>query len=106
MHCDIVSKDFKVTGTIKNYVDQHLVQKLQKQNESNEGKITLTLEKEDDFFKVKASVNGIHKVMLSEETHKDLYAAINNVSSSLSRQFRKEKTSILSKRNKVSPMKM
>lgn len=49
---------------------------------------------------VDAKVTGLGKTLVASATHKDMYAAINEVSHLLDRQWRKQKTARLSQRRK------
>ena len=102
MKFNIHGKKLEVTDSIKTYIEEKLG-KLDKYFE-NPDNITATvlikLRGKDQV--VEATINANKFILRGEESHNDLYAAIDKVSDIIERQIRKNKTK-LKKRHKEVP---
>ena len=102
MKFNIHGKKLEVTDSIKTYIEEKLG-KLDKYFE-NPDNITSTvlikLRGKDQV--VEATINANKFILRGEESHSDLYAAIDKVSDIIERQIRKNKTK-LKKRHKEVP---
>ena len=102
MKFNIHGKKLEVTDSIKSYIEEKLG-RLDKYFE-DPGNITTTvvIKLRGKEQVVEATINANKYVLRGEESHSDLYAAIDKVSDIIERQIRKNKTRI-KKRHKESP---
>jgi len=92
MKFNIHGKKLDVTDSIKNYIEEK-IGRLDKYFENPEditATILIKLRRNDQV--VEATINANKFILRGEESHKDLYAAIDKVSDKIERQIRKNKT--------------
>ena len=102
MKFNIHGKKLEVTDSIKTYIEEKLG-KLDKYFENPENitaTVLIKLRGKDQV--VEATINANKFILRGEESHSDLYAAIDKVSDIIERQIRKNKTK-LKKRHKEVP---
>ena len=101
MKLNIHGNKIEVTPAIKSYIEEK-IGKLDKYLEKPSditGNVVIKVKGNDQIVEVTIP---IHKIILrGEETHKDLYAAIDIVSEKLERQIRKNKTKIKKHKEKT-----
>ncbi|QGG49241.1 ribosome hibernation-promoting factor, HPF/YfiA family [Heliorestis convoluta] len=90
MNIQVRGKNIEVTPALRDYVNKRL-SKLEKYF-NHIGEIRVTLVVEGDMHKVEVTVPASDLVMRAEETHQDMYAAIDLVIEKLSRQIDAYKT--------------
>ncbi len=100
MKFNIHGKKIDVTSSIKSYIEEK-IGRLDKYFE-NPDDITATalIKLRGNDQVVEVTINGNSFVLRGEESHKDLYAAIDKVSDKIERQIRKNKTRLKKKVNK------
>ncbi len=100
MKFNIHGKKIDVTNSIKSYIEEK-IGRLDKYFE-NPDDITATalIKLRGNDQVVEVTINGNSFVLRGEESHKDLYAAIDKVSDKIERQIRKNKTRLKKKVNK------
>lgn len=100
MKFNIHGRKLEVTESIKNYIEEK-IGRLDKYFESPDDiTATVLIKLRGNDQVVEVTINA-HKFLLrGEESHKDLYAAIDKVSDKIERQIRKNKTRMHKKVNK------
>ncbi len=100
MKFNIHGKKIDVTNSIKSYIEEK-IGRLDKYFE-NPDDITATalIKLRGNDQVVEITINGNSFILRGEESHKDLYAAIDKVSDKIERQIRKNKTRLKKKVNK------
>ena len=100
MKFNIHGKKIDVTSSIKSYIEEK-IGRLDKYFE-NPDDITATalIKLRGNDQVVEVTINGNSFVLRGEESHKDLYAAIDKVTDKIERQIRKNKTRLKKKVNK------
>ena len=97
MKLNIRGSKLEVTDSIKNYVETKLG-KLDKYFENSENlDANVVIKVRGKEQKIEITVPAMHYTLRSEESHSDLYAAIDLTVDKLERQIRKNKTKINSK---------
>lgn len=96
----IRGENLEVTKAIRDYVEEKLskLDKYLKNPKKIEAKVIISVNGIDQ--KVEVTINENKYFIRSEETHSDLYAAIDVATDKLERQFRKYKTKLLNKNQK------
>ena len=100
MNINIRGNKVKITEGIKNYVNSKLerINKYLDENKNADVKVIISVRGNDQ--KVEVTIwNGKYSIR-AEETHNDLYAAIDLVIDKLEKQFRRYKDKICDKRRK------
>ena len=102
MKFNIHGKKLEVTDSIKTYIEEKLgrLDKYFEDPENITATVLIKLRGKDQV--VEATINANKFVLRGEESHSDLYAAIDKVSDIIERQIRKNKTRI-KKRHKEVP---
>ena len=100
MKFNIHGKKLDVTESIKNYIEEKLgrLDKYFENPENITATVLIKLRGNDQV--VEATINANKFMLRGEESHKDLYAAIDKVSDKIERQIRKNKTRMHKKVNK------
>ena len=102
MKFNIHGKKLEVTDSIKSYIEEKLG-RLDKYFENPDNiATTVVIKLRGKEQVVEATINANKYVLRGEESHNDLYAAIDKVSDIIERQIRKNKTRI-KKRHKETP---
>ena len=102
MKFNIHGKKLEVTDSIKSYIEEKLG-RLDKYFEDPDNiTTTVVIKLRGKEQVVEATINANKYVLRGEESHNDLYAAIDKVSDIIERQIRKNKTRI-KKRHKETP---
>ena len=92
MKFNIHGKKLDVTESIKSYIEEK-IGRLDKYFENpNDITATVVIKLRGNDQVVEATINANKFVLRGEESHKDLYAAIDKVSDKIERQIRKNKT--------------
>ena len=92
MKFNIHGKKLDVTESIKNYIEEK-IGRLDKYFENpNDITATILIKLRGNDQVVEATINANKFILRGEESHKDLYAAIDKVSDKVERQIRKNKT--------------
>jgi len=92
MKFNIHGKKLDVTDSIKNYIEEK-IGRLDKYFENPEDiTATILIKLRGNDQVVEATINANKFILRGEESHKDLYAAIDKVSDKIERQIRKNKT--------------
>lgn len=92
MKFNIHGKKLDVTESIKSYIEEK-IGRLDKYFENpNEITATVLIKLRGNDQVVEATINANKFILRGEESHKDLYAAIDKVSDKVERQIRKNKT--------------
>ena len=92
MKFNINGKKIDVTDSIKSYIEEK-IGRLDKYFENpNDITATVVIKLRGNDQVVEATINANKFVLRGEESHKDLYAAIDKVSDKIERQIRKNKT--------------
>ena len=100
MKFNIHGKKLDVTESIKNYIEEK-IGRLDKYFENPENiTATVLIKLRGNDQVVEATINANKFMLRGEESHKDLYAAIDKVSDKIERQIRKNKTRMHKKVNK------
>lgn len=100
MKFNIHGKKIDVTSSIKSYIEEK-IGRLDKYFENpNDITATALIKLRGNDQVVEVTINGNSFVLRGEESHKDLYAAIDKVSDKIERQIRKNKTRLKKKVNK------
>ena len=100
MRFNIHGKKLDVTDSIKNYIEEK-IGRLDKYFENPENiTATVLIKLRGNDQVVEATINANKFMLRGEESHKDLYAAIDKVSDKIERQIRKNKTRMHKKVNK------
>lgn len=102
MKFNIHGKKLEVTDSIKSYIEEKLgrLDKYFENPDNITSTVLIKLRGKDQV--VEATINANKFVLRGEESHSDLYAAIDKVSDIIERQIRKNKTRI-KKRHKETP---
>lgn len=102
MKFNIHGKKLEVTDSIKSYIEEKLgrLDKYFEDPDNITTTVVIKLRGKDQV--VEATINANKYVLRGEESHNDLYAAIDKVSDIIERQIRKNKTRI-KKRHKEVP---
>ena len=102
MKFNIHGKKLEVTDSIKSYIEEKLgrLDKYFENPDNITSTVLIKLRGKDQV--VEATINANKFVLRGEESHSDLYAAIDKVSDIIERQIRKNKTRI-KKRHKEVP---
>ena len=92
MKFNIHGKKLDVTESIKSYIEEKMgrLDKLFKNPNDITATVLIKLRGNDQV--VEATINANKFILRGEESHKDLYAAIDKVSDKIERQIRKNKT--------------
>lgn len=99
MKFNIHGKKLEVTESIKSYIEEK-IGRLDKYFENPENiTATVVIKLRGNDQVVETTINANKYVLRSEESHKDLYAAIDKSSDKLERQIRKNKTRMHKKVN-------
>ena len=95
MKFNIHGKKLEVTDAIKNYIQEKIgrLDKYFEDPSNNIATVVIKLRGKDEQV-VEVTINANTFVLRGEESHKDLYAAIDIVSDKIERQIRKNKTRI------------
>ena len=100
MKFNIHGKKLDVTESIKNYIEEK-IGRLDKYFENPDNiTATILIKLRGNDQVVEATINANKFMLRGEESHKDLYAAIDKVSDKIERQIRKNKTRMHKKVNK------
>ena len=100
MKFNIHGKKLDVTNSIKNYIEEK-IGRLDKYFENPDDIIATALIKlRGNDQVVEVTINANKFILRGEESHKDLYAAIDKVSDKIERQIRKNKTRMHKRVNK------
>ena len=92
MNFNIHGRKLDVTESIKSYIEEK-IGRLDKYFENpNDITATVVIKLRGNDQVVEATINANKFVLRGEESHKDLYAAIDKVSDKIERQIRKNKT--------------
>ena len=100
MKINIHANKIEITDSIRNYIEEK-IGKLDKYFDCPEDMRANVVIKENGIFqKIEVTIPIKKAILRSEESDKDLYAAIDFVSDKLERQIRKNKTKMRHKNNK------
>lgn len=100
MKINIRGNKIEITDSIRNYIEEK-IGKLDKYFDQPEDMRANVVIKENGIFqKIEVTIPIKKAILRSEESDKDLYAAIDFVSDKLERQIRKNKTKMHHKNNK------
>lgn len=97
----LIGRDVDVTDALKDYVNQKLSRLERFNDHITDAKVVLQVRDVRDTMRrnrVEVQLNVPHGLIRAEETHSDMYAAIDKVSDVLERQLRKFKTKYLKRR--------
>ncbi len=106
MKFNIRGQKIEVTAAIKEYVEKKIgkLDKYFAKADELTASILLKVRGKEQIVEVTIPIKKI--VLRAEETHKDLYAAIDLVSEKLERQIRKNKTRIAQRKNKTNDIEI
>lgn len=86
-----------ITGSIRNYIEEK-IDKLNKYfSQDDDLNVSVVIKVRGKEQKIEITIPTVHFTLRSEESHSDLYAAIDLTVDKLERQIRKNKTKINSK---------
>ena len=102
MKCEIHGRKFEITESIRSYVESK-VKKIEKYfNNPEELEAKVVIKQSGINYIVEVTIPAPKLLLRAEESHKDLYAAIDLVVDKVERQIRKNKTRINRKNIKES----
>ncbi|GHF92907.1 ribosome hibernation promotion factor [Deinococcus piscis] len=96
----------EITDPLREYVDEKLSRLERFNSDITSARVTLTVRDVKNAARrnrVEVQINVPHGIIRAEETHADMYAAIDKASDVLERQLRKFKTRILKQRQEGAP---
>lgn len=96
MRYNIRGEKVEITDSIRNYIEEK-INKLNKYFESSDLNANVVIKVRGKEQKMEITIPTTHFTLRSEESHSDLYAAIDLTVDKLERQIRKNKTKINSK---------
>ena len=97
MKYNIRGEKVEITSSIRNYIEEK-IGKLDKYFENPEEiNASIVIKVRDKEQKIEITIPAMHYTLRSEESHNDLYAAIDLTVDKLERQIRKNKTKINSR---------
>lgn len=96
----------EITDPLRGYVDEKLSRLDRFNGDITSARVTLTVRDVKNAARrnrVEVQINVPHGIIRAEETHADMYAAIDKASDVLERQLRKFKTRLLKQRQEGAP---
>ncbi|MFD3158233.1 ribosome hibernation-promoting factor, HPF/YfiA family [Haloimpatiens sp. FM7330] len=85
-------KNIEVTNALKNMVEKKLSRLDRYFEPSVQAQVTFSVQKNNQIIEITIPFNGV--ILRGEESHQDMYAAIDLVLDKLERQIRKQKTKL------------
>ena len=100
MKINIRGEKLEVTNAIKDYAEEKLskIDKFFEKPDEVDAKVVLKVKGQTQTIEVMIQTKGV--ILRAEESHSDLYAAIDLVADKLERQIKKNRNKIKSKKNK------
>lgn len=92
MKITVVGKNIPVTQGLKNMVESKIYKLSKYFSPEVNAKATLSVQKNNQIIEVTIPFNGV--ILRGEESHEDMYAAIDLVIEKIERQIRKQKTKL------------